>query len=480
MLYFELMSFNPSFGLWLVVGVFFISRIFYHIFFDVQFDVTPLFWFWQYIDPQLLQNNLLQSLWYMHSQPPLFNLFLGLVLKIFPEHYLFAFYWIYMMMGLAFSVILYVIMIQIRVIPWISALLTSFFMISPIVLSYELWLFYEYPTALILLLGLYFLNRFVLFGRQKDCFKFFLALATIIYLRGLFNIYWLVLIAVILILCNSKHRTKIFKAFLIPFLLVLCLYVKNFIIFKSFSINEAGIGQSLLLSVVRAMPESVLEPLVKEHRISPLYRERFLSSDFPHDPNLKIGISVLDQKEKSTGFVNMHHLMFLRIGKQGIKDSSYVFQHYPLVILNQRLVEFSQRYFLSTDNVFPFYIKNDQNKEQWTSWIYFWRSVSLGELNNGQCVYLIIGLPLIFAYGLILSFRLLWNKQINPLISQSALFMIVTIVFLVAATLFINREQNRYRFLVDPLYLIMFGVMISELKDMLVSKKGKTHGTKFP
>lgn len=35
----------------------------------------------QFLDPTLLQHDLLSSLWYLHSQPPLFNLFLGLVLK---------------------------------------------------------------------------------------------------------------------------------------------------------------------------------------------------------------------------------------------------------------------------------------------------------------------------------------------------------------------------------------------------------------
>ncbi len=465
-------------GLWLVVTAFILSRIIYYVCFDVRFDASPLIWFWQYIDPQLLQNNLLQSLWYMHSQPPLFNLFLGLVLKIFPVHFVAAFHWIYLMMGLVFSVMLYVIMVQMRVVPWISVLLTSLFIVSPIVISYEHWLFYEYPTTLILLFGVYFLNRFLLFGRQKDCFSFFISLAIIIYLRGLFSIYWFLLIGGILIVCNPPHRLKIFKAFLIPFLLVLCLYGKNLIIFKSFSINEAGIGQSLLLSITKVMPESMLEPLVKEHKLSSLYREKIFSSDWQYGLDIKTGVLLLDQKQKSTGYVNMHHMMFLRIGKQGIKDSSYIFQQYPLIIFHQRLSEFSRRYFLSTDNVFPFYLKNEEKKSQWIEWNYFWRTFFLGESSNGQCLYLVVGLPIIFVYGLILSFRLLCNKQINPLISQSALFMIVTISFLLVSTLFINREQNRYRFLVDPLYLILFGLMINELKEAFVSKKGK-YGAKF-
>jgi hypothetical protein len=39
----------------------------------IRFDGTPLLWFWQYLDPRLLKGKLLESVFYMHSQPPLFN-----------------------------------------------------------------------------------------------------------------------------------------------------------------------------------------------------------------------------------------------------------------------------------------------------------------------------------------------------------------------------------------------------------------------
>ena len=46
-------------------------------------DPDPLTWYWQYIEPALLKERLLESLFYLHSQPPLFNLLLGLTFKAF-------------------------------------------------------------------------------------------------------------------------------------------------------------------------------------------------------------------------------------------------------------------------------------------------------------------------------------------------------------------------------------------------------------
>ena len=65
-----------------IVIVFIVSRTIY-LFIGVRYEVE--LGLCQYIDPLLLRNNLFQSIYYLHSQPPLFNLFIGLILKLFPE-----------------------------------------------------------------------------------------------------------------------------------------------------------------------------------------------------------------------------------------------------------------------------------------------------------------------------------------------------------------------------------------------------------
>src|SRR5438477_6896176 len=63
-----------------VIVAFAISRVIY-FWLGVRFDMTPLASFDQILDPLLLRERLAESLWYLHSQPPAFNLYLGLVLK---------------------------------------------------------------------------------------------------------------------------------------------------------------------------------------------------------------------------------------------------------------------------------------------------------------------------------------------------------------------------------------------------------------
>jgi hypothetical protein len=69
-----------------IVAVFVASRIAAYAA-GIRFDADPLTWYWQYIDTVLLKERLLESLYYLHSQPPLFNLLLGVTLKAFPTSY---------------------------------------------------------------------------------------------------------------------------------------------------------------------------------------------------------------------------------------------------------------------------------------------------------------------------------------------------------------------------------------------------------
>jgi len=52
-----------------------------------KFDHSLLYFTMHLLDPELLRTRLLESLWYMHMQPPLFNLFTGWGLKLFPQTY---------------------------------------------------------------------------------------------------------------------------------------------------------------------------------------------------------------------------------------------------------------------------------------------------------------------------------------------------------------------------------------------------------
>ena len=148
-------------GLWLgvLIAAFIVSRFIFHRA-GVRFDMTPLEWYWQYIDSPLLRTKLLESTFYLHSQPPLFNLFLGGVLKAFPGLEAAAFATVYRGLGLLLAGSMYLLMRGLRIRLWIALLLSLAFVTSPPCLYFENWLFYAYPLAVFLCLAALFLQRY--------------------------------------------------------------------------------------------------------------------------------------------------------------------------------------------------------------------------------------------------------------------------------------------------------------------------------
>src|SRR4051812_2731757 len=66
-----------------IIAVFVLSRYVYWLA-GVRFDSWALTNSWQLLPADLLRNDLVGSLWYLHSQPPLFNAFVGVTLH-FPH-----------------------------------------------------------------------------------------------------------------------------------------------------------------------------------------------------------------------------------------------------------------------------------------------------------------------------------------------------------------------------------------------------------
>ncbi|MEM8930502.1 MAG: hypothetical protein AAGE94_04975, partial [Acidobacteriota bacterium] len=89
-----------------LVGVFVLSRIGFAAS-GVTFDASILPIAWQYLDPEWLRHDLLSSVLHLHAQPPLFNLGLGAVLKLAPDHAAAVFHGLYALIGLVIYGVLY-------------------------------------------------------------------------------------------------------------------------------------------------------------------------------------------------------------------------------------------------------------------------------------------------------------------------------------------------------------------------------------
>ena len=106
-----------------------------------------------------LRYNLLRGLWYDHAQPPVFNLFLGIVLKTAGSNALLAFVALLKLFSLTNSLLLYAILKRISTHKYLPLVLSLIYLLSPATLLFENELFYTSFISLMLLLSTYFLQK---------------------------------------------------------------------------------------------------------------------------------------------------------------------------------------------------------------------------------------------------------------------------------------------------------------------------------
>ncbi len=253
------------------------------VFIVVIFALSRIFFYWsginfyhwsgrlqmQFIDPDLLKNNLLQSILYLHAQPPLFQFIVGSIYKFFPDNYALVFHTLYLVLGLILTASLFLVMKQLRIPKYISAVFTIFFILSPSALLFENLLLYTYFVAALLCLSALFLYKFLENHYLRYGILFFTCLSFIVLMRSLFHLLWFIVFVLILLVCKRNIWKKIILASCIPFLLIVVFFAKNAYYFGSFS-GSTWFGMSFCKMTTFMLSDEEKIQLVMQGKISEL------------------------------------------------------------------------------------------------------------------------------------------------------------------------------------------------------------------
>jgi hypothetical protein len=114
----------------------------------LRFNDWPLGVYWQYLDAFLLKRKLGESLWNLHGQPPLFNLYLGTALATGHEHAVFVV--TFLAAGLVAYVSVFLVMRRLGVRAPLAFALATWLATRPPSWPTRNWLFYSLPVAALL------------------------------------------------------------------------------------------------------------------------------------------------------------------------------------------------------------------------------------------------------------------------------------------------------------------------------------------
>jgi hypothetical protein len=449
-----------------VVLVFTVSRVMlYQV--GVRFNPNTLLGqgcaaFPQLVDPELLRSRLLESIVYLHSQPPLFNLILGIVLKLTesPAQFGRAMHLIYLALGLSLSVGLYLLLVRLGLRPWTGAMIAAALSVTPAFLLYENWLFYEYPVAALLILSALALHQFLRRGTLWPGIAFFLSLAALIYIRTIFQIVWLVLAVGLLLIARPDLRRLVLAASAVPALLVVLLLAKNFILFGVPG-TSSWLGQNLARVVEPEVPLAERTRLVARGELSRLSAIGPWAAPSEYLPLVSAphptGIPVLDRPKKSSGCWNRNNSVIIAASRAFLSDAITLIGLHPSAYA--RAIQKGVGLYVR-----PFSLEGYLDESKFLGYTSGFNRFVLLQLGTDRPGWTIVLAHVSgFLYGLLLTSRLLL-RRVEPTASAVTLaYVWLTFTYVVVVVTFFEATENgRIRFFLDPLVVVLLSAAAHE------------------
>ena len=260
--------------------IFTVSRLVIFNILEVKIN-TPVYGY-HLLNEDLLKNDLFQSLIFLHSQPPLFNLYQGIFLKIFEN---------YAEITVAFNTIQAFFSLGII---YISYLLSNFFNLSlkqkiflvfilifnPSIIFYENLFSYHLFTAFLFLLMAYFILKKFMDNNDKYEIYVYLIISILCLTWGVFQPILIIFFYSCFRFADRFFSKKIF------FLTIICLifastsHIKNKLIFGSFS-SSSWSGHGFSTVFINDWRDFCGEPLIDQEKYKKKYEFKY-NKKFSH------------------------------------------------------------------------------------------------------------------------------------------------------------------------------------------------------
>ncbi|MBI4262889.1 MAG: hypothetical protein HY657_00805 [Acidobacteria bacterium] len=459
---------RPAACLWLA-GVFLAVEAVYHAH-GVRFDATPLDSFWQFLDPLLLRVDLMRSVWYLHGQPPAFNLLLGLVLKLGGSRWESVFHVLYGACGFGLYVGLVLLLQRLGVRLAGAATAATLFLVSPSFVLYEHWLFYTFPVATLLVMAALALAWFRDRPSPVRALLFHSLVLAMCGIQSTYQLPYFILIAAALIALHPRHRRAVVYGAALPFVLLCGLYIKNTAVFGVPS-TSSWMGMSLAKMTVWYLPADTLQRLVTSRAISPISLIEPFSAPGAYPPEYFAAVGFEDvpaigARWKSTGRENMNHIGYLRVSQQYLRDSLAVLRRHPRA-LAQASRDAWWIYSWSSSE-YRFLNRNATHIAAWTRMVD--RVVYGRRGESARYLGLLIGLTAAVAFGLASLVSRAGASSERLLLA----FLVFNILWVaVVGNTFEMGENNRFRFTTDALSLAILGLMGQRAYDAFRARKAR-------
>lgn len=443
--------FRRNAGILLVA--FIVSRLILH-FIGLRFQYDSIYDYWQYLDVRTLKHNLLAGVWYDHTQPPVFNLFLGSILKIAPGAAPWIFAAVFKLASLLNAILLLRLLQRITPHRWLPLALSLLYLLSPGTMVFENELFYTSLITLLFLVSISCLLDLAKEIRWSSVAGFFLPLTIICLTRSMYHVVFLFAVALIILYRHRKQNgmNKLVIAAIFSLLITGGWYIKNYFVFGQFSASS-WLGMNMARNIFHDNEVKDSSRIESIPPFSPIADyKRFITGNLEQR---YAGLNDIDllQEMKNDSFRNEKHINFLEVSEQYKKAGIKHIKAQPLSFFKnvmQSAITFfapATRYTL---------MEEQARKIKYYDAVYSFNFSQFATGKQQRRIALTLSaLPqlLLFVFTFWILIRDWWRSR-----KISVLNLLVGLVLLYAfgiSSLVEHYENMRFRFELTPLFLIL-------------------------
>lgn len=457
----------------------------------VRFDTSPFPGYIQFIDAELLDERLLESIWYSHAHPPGLNLLAGVAYRVFGDDAPAFLALFFHALGFVFAAGLFALTLRLTGARVAAYACTALLVMSPGFVLYENWLMYTFLEAVLLVASAVALYQTLDRRSAAWAFALFSALAALVLTRGMFHLGWFVLV-VVYVTWAARNRWRVAAAAALPLLVATLWYAKNYFYYGTFAGSTMfGLGLSNIGTLT--VPRVDLQPLVERGIVSPLALvSRYDDVDllFATRNDRPSGIPVLDRPRKSDGAYNYNYRPLIALNEQYARDSLAVIRQYPAGYVIGVIV--ANRLFFSPSSMNEYF--SPQNRAAAKPFERFFNPVLYGvpaepgfivqphfgfDLPPSLEVNTSLWMIVLWAVVLVLGWLRVRPVFFAPLVEDRTAcvtlgYLLFVMVYVHALGTLVELGENyRYRFVVEPFLFVATAVLATDGVRRLAARWGR-------
>ncbi len=439
--------------------------------------------FSHFMNPEWLANDLFGSLLYLHAQPPLMNLIIGIIFKVAPEHYEAIFRSAYAIAGGSALLAINATMRMVQVSAAVRAAMFFFLLATPTFYMFGTWYYsthLEFCLAAFLCYGLacFFLKPET---RAKSIAGIFACCALLGLLRPQWHLGLFVLLAVVMAWRGGEMLQKKIMALSLIFLLpVGGWHLKNELLFDFFGASS-WMGANVAQVAHKAGFRDVKQ----------MKRNGTIATDFPADfvmpkvlrrippdmvaaanPHPAIGalksedvdfFAYASNKRAHYLLYNLNYLGMIASARQDMRDARAIIAAKPteyvrIVLLQAYVMALTPSFFSPSLNLV--------NADAWVR----------GIISDPIAVFILLNMGALMLYLIIPTWMLYETVRAAPSPQRKFLLTCLGLMAIMTTTAcaFNGYEQERMRWGWQPVYILVAALLLERVKRGIASLQSFT------